>query len=395
MPCVARESEAGSRTPLMSYFNYPILALLALLLAGCATNTSSKFQLNPADFEQTIDGKETGLYILHNRAGMEIAITNYGARAVGLLVPDRSGEFGDVITGFNTLDGFTKSPEGFHGPVVGRVGNRIARGKFSLDGKQYTLPINNEPNHLHGGPGGFHAQVWEVVEYTDTMLDLRHVSVEGEMGYPGTLTVDLRYEITNENEIILSYKATTDQKTVVNLTWHPFFNLAGEGTTINDHTLQINADRYTPVDNTLIPLGQHASVAGTPFDFRTPKPIGRDLDQQESNTQLHHGAGYDHNWVLNTKPGETLRFAARVEEPQSGRVMEIFTEELGIQFYGGNFFNGKTTGKNDKPHIYRGAMALEPQMFPDAPNQEAFPSITLEPGEVYQTRSVYQFSVTE
>lgn len=371
------------------------LGLVALLFLGCSENSGSKFSLNPEDFQKTIEGKETGLYILQNEQGMEIAITNYGARAVGLLVPDRAGKFGDVITGFKTLDGFIESPEAFHGPVVGRVGNRIARGKFTLDGQTYTLPINNEPNHLHGGPKGFHAQVWEVVAQSGNTLDLRHVSEDGEMGYPGTLTVDLRYEITKDNEIILSYKATTDQQTVVNLTWHPFFNLAGEGTTINAHLLQINADRYTPVDDTLIPLGEHAVVENTPFDFRSPKPIGRDLDQQTNNAQLQHGSGYDHNWVLNTEPGETLHFAARVEEPVSGRVMEIFTEEPGLQFYGGNFFDGGTTGKNGKPHIYRGAMALEPQMFPDAPNQKAFPSIELEPGELYQTQSIYRFSVSD
>lgn len=267
-------------------FFYPVaLGLVALLFLGCSENSGSKFSLNPEDFQKTIEGEETGLYILQNEQGMEIAITNYGARAVGLLVPDRAGKFGDVITGFKTLDGFIESPEAFHGPVV--------------------------------------------------------------------------------------------------------------GTTINAHLLQINADRYTPVDDTLIPLGQHAVVENTPFDFRSPKPIGRDLDQQTNNAQLQHGSGYDHNWVLNTEPGETLHFAARVEEPVSGRVMEIFTEEPGLQFYGGNFFDGGTTGKNGKPHIYRGAMALEPQMFPDAPNQKAFPSIILEPGELYQTQSIYRFSVSD
>jgi aldose 1-epimerase len=368
------------------------LSLIILFLVGCTTQPTSKFTLDPQDFQKKIDGKTTGLYILKNDKGMEFAVTNYGARAVGLMAPDRNGQFGDVLTGFKTLDEYIDCPEPFHGPVVGRVGNRIAKGKFTLDGKTYSVPVNNGPNHLHGGPEGFHHQVWEVINVTENSIDLRHVSVDGEMGYPGELTVDLRYELTNENELILSYKATTNQKTVVNLTWHPFFNLAGEGSTINDHLLMINADHYTPVDATLIPLGKHAPVANTPFDFRTAKPIGRDLSEQANNIQLQHGAGYDHNWVLNTQPGESMRLAARLEDPTSGRVMEIRTEELGLQFYGGNFFDGSTTGKNGKSHIYRGAMALEPQMFPDAPNQPNFPSIVLEPGEVYQTQSVYHFS---
>jgi len=377
---------------------YKLLTAAAVLLAaGCVSpsnkNFSSKFSLDGRNFQKEIDGKKTGLYLLRNNKGMEVAITNYGARAVGILTPDRDGTYEDVITGFKSLDAYIKCSEPFHGPVVGRVGNRIARGKFTLDGKTYSLPINNGPNHLHGGPKGFHNQVWDVVNVTESTLDLRHISVDGEMGYPGTLTVDLRYELTNRNELILSYKAISDRKTVVNLTWHPFFNLAGEGETINNHLLQIHADRYTPVDKTLIPLGEHAPVANSPFDFRKPKAIGSDLEAQATNVQLQHGAGYDHNWVLNTKGWSKMNMAARLEEPESGRVLEILTEEPGLQFYGGNFFDGSTTGKNGKPHIYRGAMALEPQMFPDAPNQTNFPSIVLEPGEVYETRSIYRFSV--
>ena len=373
------------------------LTAVALLAAGCFPNpaieSGSRISLDAKKFQRTIDGKKTGLYVLKNARGMEVAITNYGARAVSILAPDCSGAFGDVITGFKSLDEYMACPEPFHGPIVGRVGNRIAKGKFTLDGTSYTLPVNNGPNHLHGGPKGFHNQVWEVTGVTGKTLDLRHVSVDGEMGYPGTLTVDLRYELTDKNELILSYKAVTDRKTVVNLTWHPFFNLAGEGTSINGHVLMINADRYTPVDKTLIPLGHHDAVAGTPFDFRKPKAIGSDLGAQSTNAQLQHGAGYDHNWVLNTGGWGRMHLAARVVEPASGRVLEILTEEPGLQFYGGNFFDGSTTGKTGKRHLYRGAMALEPQKFPDAPNQAAFPSIELEPGKIYRTRSIYRFSV--
>lgn len=367
---------------------------MGLVMAGCATTRqSTKFTFSRSDFRKEINGKKTDVFILQNSKGMEVAVTSYGARVVGIQAPDASGKFIDVVTGFNTVDEYAKCPEPFHGPIVGRVGNRIAVGKFKLDGKEYTLPINNKPNHLHGGPGGFHNVVWDVTACSDTAIDLRYISPDGEMGYPGTLTVDVRYELTEKNGLIIAYKATTDKKTVVNLTWHPFFNLAGEGTTINDHILMINADRYTPVDSTLIPMGKHDKVEGTPFDFRKGKPIGRDLSQEKSNVQLKHGAGYDHNWVLNRPNDKSMSLAARLTEPKSGRVMEIYTQEPGLQFYGGNFFNGGTEGKNGKAHIYRGAMALETQKFPDAPNQPSFPSFVLDKGGVYETRSEYRFTV--
>lgn len=374
-----------------------LMTVGACLVAGCSTQKApeTKFKMKRADFQKTIDGKQTDLYILQNRKGMEVAVMNYGARVVGILTPDKAGAFEDVTTGFNTLDEYINCPEPFHGALVGRVGNRIKIGKFTLDGTEYTLPVNNDPNHLHGGPKGFHNQIWDVKAVTATAIDLHYVSKDGEMGYPGNLSADVRYELTEENEIVISYKATTDAKTVCNLTWHPFFNLAGEGTTINDHLLQINADNYTPVDSTLIPLGENVSVADTPFDFRVAKPIGRDLGQQEVNEQLKHGSGYDHNWVL-SRPADTSMFlAGTLSEPTSGRIMEIYTQEPGLQFYGGNFFDGKVTGKNGKAQIYRGALALETQKFPDAPNQSAFPSIVLDKGETYQTRSIYKFLVAE
>lgn len=374
-----------------------LMAVGSCLVAGCSTQNAieTKFGMKRADFQKTIDGKQTDLYILQNSKGMEVAVMNYGARVVGILTQDKSGAFEDVTTGFNTLDEYIACPEPFHGALIGRVGNRIKVGAFALDGEEYTLPINNDPNHLHGGPKGFHNQVWDVASVTATAIDLHYVSPDGEMGYPGSLSVDVRYELTEDNEVLITYKATTDKKTVCNLTWHPFFNLAGEGTPINDHLLQINADNYTPVDVTLIPLGENVSVADTPFDFRVAKSIGRDLGQQEANEQLKHGFGYDHNWVL-SRPADTSMFlAGTLTEPTSGRVMEIYTQEPGLQFYGGNFFDGKVTGKNGKAHIYRGALALETQKFPDAPNQPAFPSIVLDKGETYQTRSIYKFLVAE
>jgi aldose 1-epimerase len=373
-----------------------LLCITMALTFGCkSVNQVSKFDFNSKDFTKTIDGKKAELFILKNKQGMELAVSNYGARVVGILAADKSGSYEDVVSGFNTLDEYINCPEPFHGPIVGRVGNRIARGKFKLDDKEYMVSVNNGVNHLHGGLKGFHHQVWDVKKVSTSSIDLHYLSKDGEMGYPGNLHVDVRYELTDNNEVIISYKAITDQKTVVNLTWHPFFNLAGEGTTINDHVLMINADKYTPVDETLIPLGQNDSVEKTPFDFRKPKTIGRDLFKEKKNTQLKHGAGYDHNWVLNRPNDDSMAFAARVTEPKSGRVMEIYTQEPGLQFYGRNFFDGKTFGKNGKAQIFRGAMALETQKFPDAPNQKAFPSIILEKGDLYETSSIYKFSVTK
>ncbi|MBF0197207.1 MAG: galactose mutarotase [Planctomycetes bacterium] len=367
-------------------------------LTGCSNNSLRSDNnpypkaLDPQAFQKVIEGKKTKLYTLKNNKGMRVSFTNYGARVVSILAPDRKGQFCDVVTGFPTLDEYISCPEPFHGPIVGPVGNRIASGKFNIDGVTYQLPINNGVNHLHGGPKGFHHQAWDVVDVGDQFIHLHILSKDGELGYPGNLHVDLRYELSHKNEIILSYRARTDKKTVVNLTWHPFFNLAGEGNTINDHRLMINADRFTPVDKTLIPLGRHDSVTGTPFDFRTAKAIGRDLHKQKDCIQLQHGAGYDHNWVLNNSKGKGLNLAARVEEPTSGRALEVYTQEPGLQFYGGNFFDGKTKGKNGQAHIYRGAMALETQQFPDSINQKGFSDIILNPGEEYKTQSIYAFS---
>lgn len=370
-----------------------VVLLIVNFLVGCGIAPKSTFKFERNDFVQAVDGKNTDLFILKNSNGLEMAVTSYGARAVGISVPDASGKFEDVISGFNTLDEYINCPEPFHGPIVGPVGNRIARGKFRFDGKEYTLPINNGLNHLHGGPKGLHHRVWDVKQRTPDSITLHYFAKDGEAGYPGNREFTARYKLTEDNEVVISYWATTDKKTVVNLTWHPFFNLAGEGTTINNHILEINADYYTPVDETLIPLGENAVVENTPFDFRKPKAIGRDLNQQETNIQLQHGAGYDHNWVLNRPADHSMAFAARVTEPISGRVMEIYTQEPGLQFYGGNFFDGKTAGKNGKSQIYRGAMALETQKFPDAPNQPNFPSVILKPGETYSTESIYLFKV--
>lgn len=369
----------------------------AFAFSNCATKQPAKpencFALKTEDFQKTIDGQPTNLYFLRN-GKIQAAITNYGGRIVGLCTPDKTGKMNDIVLGFSSIDGYLKAKEVFHGALIGRVGNRIAKGKFTLDGKEYTLPCNNEVNHLHGGPGGFHNVIWEVKAVTDSAIVLTHLSKDGEMGYPGNLNVEVQYLLNSKNELVISYKATTDKSTPVNLTNHAFWNLAGEGNgTINNHILTINADHYTPVDSTLIPLSGNEPVDATPFDFRMPKAIGTDLGQVETNIQLKHGPGYDHNFALNKPiPGE-MSWAATVVEPVSGRKMEIFTQEPALQFYGGNFMDGSDTGKSGKPYNYREAIALETQHFPDSPNNANFPSIILKPGEVYQTQSIYKFSV--
>jgi aldose 1-epimerase len=372
-----------------------VIIPLVIVLFGCAPKkqeSTNWFKLKSEDFETTLNGKKTGLYILKNSNGMEAAITNYGGRIVGLTAPGRDGEMADVIHGFSSIEGYLNAHEVFHGALIGRVGNRIANGKFTLDGVEYNLPLNNGPNQLHGGPEGFHNQVWDVKKVTANSIVLAYLSKDGEMGYPGNLSVEVTYTLTDKNEFEIDYKATTDKKTVVNLTSHPFFNLAGEGNgTINNHILQINADMYTPVDSTLIPLGENVTVEGTPFDFRKGKPIGQDLVEQETNTQLQHGLGYDHNFVLNQPAEGGMFLAATITDPESGRSMEVYTLEPGLQFYGGNFMDGSDLGKSGKPFKFRESFALETQHFPDSPNQPDFPSIVLNPGETYSTKTIYAF----
>ena len=276
---------------------------VAIAFSSCApkpqTKTENCFTLKAEDFQKTIDGKTTNLYFLKN-GNIQAAITNYGGRIVGLCSPDKTGKMGDVVLGFSSIDGYLKAKEVFYGALIGRVGNRIAKGKFTLDGQEYTLPLNNGVNHLHGGAGGFHNVIWDVKAATDSSIVLTYLSKDGEMGYPGNLNVEVQYLIDSKNELVMSYKATTDKSTPVNLTNHAFWNLAGEGSgTINDQILTINADAYTPVDSTLIPLAGNEPVEGTPFDFRVGKAIGTDLGQVETNIQLKHGPGYDHNFALN------------------------------------------------------------------------------------------------
>lgn len=368
---------------------------LATLLTGeaFAATTENCFTLKPQDFQKTIDGKQVNLYFLKS-GNIQAAITNYGGRIVGLCTPDKAGKMGDIVLGFNSIDGYLKAKEVFHGALIGRVGNRIAKGQFTLDGQKYTLPLNNGVNHLHGGPGGFHNVVWNVKAVTDSSIILTYLSKDGEMGYPGNLNVEVQYQLNSKNEVVMTYKATTDKSTPVNLTNHAFWNLAGEGHgTINEHILTINADHYTPIDSTLIPIAGNETVNKTPFDFRTAKAIGKDLKQIKTNTQLKYGLGYDHNFALNKLASGKMSWAATVIEPTSGRKMEIFTQEPALQFYGGNFMDGSDTGKGGKTYKYRESFALETQHFPDSPNNTNFPSIILKPGAVYETKTIYKFDV--
>jgi aldose 1-epimerase len=375
-----------------------LILCTALLVAGGSACTNAEKQaakdpkaaltVKDADFEAEVDGKPVKLYTLTN--GTSVAtITNYGARVVSLHVPDSAGNLVDVVVGYQDLAGFRQSGDGFYGSIVGRYGNRIAKGQFALDGQTYQLELNDGVNTLHGGTNGVYAKVWDVKSADEQTLVLHYVSPDGEAGYPGTLDMTVTYKLTADNGLDISYSATTDKATVVNLTNHAYFNLSGAGAeTILDHELTIQADGYTPVDATLIPTGEIAKVEGTPFDFRTATTIGARIDAEDA--QLALGKGYDHNFVLNKAAG--LQTVATVKSPVTGITMEILTEEPGLQFYSGNFMDGVKGGKEGKTYGFRSAFCLETQHFPDAPNHASFPSTRLNPGETYSTRTVYRFS---
>ena len=339
-------------------------------------------------FGKTPAGEEVSIYTLTNTNGIEARIINYGGIVVSLKVPDRDGNLADVVLGFEDLDGYL-GEHPYFGALVGRYGNRIAKGSFSIDGETHSLAINNGPNALHGGLKGFDKVVWGATP-GDKTLALTYTSVDGEEGYPGTLSVEVVYTLTDDNALEIAYEATTDKPTILNLTNHSYFNLKDAGATpINDHEVTLNADSFTPVDDTLIPTGEIASVEGTPFDFRQPHSIGERIDADD--TQIRYGGGYDHNFVLN-RTGGGLSLAARVHEPTTGRVMEVLTTEPGVQFYTSNFLDGTLTGKGGITYQRRSALCLETQHYPDSPNQESFPSTVLRPGETYKTTTVFRFS---
>ena len=385
--------------------SYSLTVLTAVVVLTSCKNTSKneeeksemgqkeisiKENLKASDFDTIIDGKQVNLFWIKNDS-IQVALTNYGGRIVGVWVPNEKGEMTDVVVGMSSAKAYVNSTEAYFGATIGRVGNRIAKGKFTLNGNDYTIPINNNGNTLHGGKKGYQAVVWDAQQPDEKTLVLKYHSPDMEEGFPGNLDVTVTYKVTEDRGINMEYEATTDKATPVNLTNHAFFNLNGEGNgSILNHTVQFNADKFTPVDEGLIPTGELKDVEGTPFDFREPHTIGERIETD--NEQLKNGDGYDHNFVVNLTPANGMNKIATITGDKSGIKMDVFTEEPGFQFYSGNFMEGKNTFKSGIKDDYRTAFALETQHFPDAPNQANFPSIILEPGETYHTVSEYKFS---
>ncbi len=342
------------------------------------------------DFITALDGKPVGLFQLSNKNGMSVEITNFGGKIVSINIPDRTGNFKDVVLGYDTIEAYIKGNPYF-GALIGRSANRIRNGKFMLDGKEYQLTQNIGKNHLHGGIKGFNDVVWDAeFNENDQVLELTYLSKDGEENYPGNLLVKATFSLTDENELEISYHAETDQPTLVNLTSHSFFNLAGEGVgNILDHEVMINADTFTPVNEDVIPSGEIRDVADTPMDLRKPTPIRKDIDADDE--QIRIGSGFDHNWVINKDEG-IMALAATALEPESGRYLEVWTDQPGIQLYTGNFLDGSDIGKKGKSYTHRSAFCFETQHFPDAPNHQHFPSTILRPGEIYKYTCIYKFS---
>jgi aldose 1-epimerase len=374
----------------------PLLLILSLsfILWGTPSSAREKSVIKKESFGKAPDGG-VDLYTITNANGVELRVTNYGGIIVSLRIPDKNGSLADVVLGYDNLDGYLANPAYF-GAIVGRYANRIANGKFIVNGVEYHLAKNNGPNSLHGGLKGFNKAVWHAEPFTNEQgsgLILTYTSRDGEEGYPGNLKTKVTYTLTDKNELQIDYEATTDKATPVNLTSHGYFNLAGEGGgDILKHELTLSADRFTPVDQTLIPTGELRPVKGTPLDFKKSTPIGARIN--DNYEQLLIGHGYDHNFVVNRKAGD-LQLAARVREPGSGRVLEVYTTEPGVQLYTGNFLDGTITGKHGHVYNKHGALCLETQHFPDSPNHPNFPSTLLRPGQTYRSRTVYKFSIGE
>jgi len=368
-----------------------IFVVLALL-CGTAFCAGNKLKIEKKVFGQTPCGQNVNLYTLSNANGIKIGVMDYGASLISAVVPDNKGKFEDIAIGYDNFDSYVCN-NGYFGGIVGRFGNRIANGRFKLDGTEYILNTNNNGQHLHGGIKGFNAVMWSSESFenaTGVGVKFTYLSKDGEEHYPGNLNVTAVYTLTNDNELKIDYTATTDKATPINLTQHGFWNLAGAGNgDILKHEMMINADKFTPVDKFLIPSGELRDVKNTPMDFTQPTAIGTRIDNEDR--QLKFGGGYDHNWVLN-KTDDLLTPACRVFEPTSGRVLEVYTTEPAMQFYSGNYFDGTVTGRGGKVYNYRCAMAIEPQHFPDSPNQPKFPNTILRPGETYKSQTVYKFS---
>ncbi len=375
--------------------------LVAFACAGCSGNKGTGVVLLPEEaFVKTVDGMYTGLYTISNDNGMTLQLTNYGARIVALWVPSADGGFKDVVWGYDSIDAYLNASDKYSGPVVGRYGNRINDGRFTLDGKEYRLTVNENGNQLHGGAGGFSAKVWNAEQFTDEdgnqAVRMTWLSEDGEEGYPGNLKISVTYTITSENELVLDYEASTDKPTVLNPTSHVYYNLHGTSAKSTDtHLMTIYADSFTPTDAELIPTGEIAPVEGTPMDFRTSTAIGARIETPDFEP-LKLGKGYDHNWVLDKTSDGTHSgtwIAAELFEPETGIIMKIYTDQPGLQFYAGQGMDGKEVGKRGEIHNVRSGIALETQNFPDAPNHEDFPSAVLRPGETYTQHSVYAFSL--
>lgn len=351
----------------------------------------TKSGLSPANFSGKVDGKDVRMYILTNNKGAEAAIINYGAKIVSLSVSDKNGKLTDIVLGHNSLDEYLSSEEPYFGAVCGRTGNRIAKGKFTLDGATYQLAVNNGPNNLHGGLKGFNAVVWNVKQTDSQTLELTYLSKDGEEGFPGNLNVKITYRLTDDNVFEIDYEATTDKATILNLTNHSYFNLSGEGdASVNDHMLVMNASNYLPTDDTAIPYGKPETVKGTPFDFTTEHSIGERIENDFE--QLHFGKGYDHTFVLDKKDGE-LALAVECYAPKTGIKMDIYTTEPGVQVYTGNWMSGNFEGKHGHRYPARAAVCFETQHFPDSINKPEYPTVVLRPGEVFKSRTIHKFTV--
>jgi len=371
---------------------FVILLAATVGLLSCKAEKKKEVALLDANkFTMLVNEKNVSLYTLESGKGVYMQVTNLGARVVTLSTADRNGNYEDIVLGYENIDRYIHNEgERFLGPVVGRYANRIANGKFSLDNVTYNLPINNNGQSLHGGVKGLDMIVWDVDKISKNEIHFSYVSPDGEEGFPGTVNFEITYSLTPENEFEIVYKATTDKPTVINLSHHGIFNLKGEGNgTITDHLLTINSDYITPVNEVLIPTGELLPVDNTPFDFRKPTAIGDRIN--DDNEQLKNGQGYDHNWVVSNQSNGEIKHVATVYEPTFGRVMEVWSDQPGIQFYSGNFFNGKVKGKQGKTLNYREGFALETQKFPDSPNQPKFPSTRLNPGETYTQTCIYKF----
>jgi aldose 1-epimerase len=380
------------KTPIPHIFL--LLLFLATAMGRQAAPTKHKRQVRKEAFGKTGDGRPVALYTLTNSSGMEVRAMTYGGIIVSIRVPNKDGKMGDVVLGHENVDGYLVNPPYF-GAIVGRYANRIANGTFTLDGVKYTLPKNDGPNTLHGGLVGFNKVIWEAKEFKNAKgvgVAFSYLSKDGEEGFPGNLRVKVSYTLTDENQLVIDYEAATDKATPLNISQHSYFNLAGEGSgDILGHHLMLNSDRFTPVDKALIPTGELRPVQGTPFDFTKPTAIGARISEQDE--QLLFGRGYDHNFVINRKDSDdSLTLAARVHEPTSGRVLEVYTTQPAVQFYSGNFLDGTIVGKQGHPYKLRTGFCLETQYYPDSPNHPDFPSTILRPGKAFHSQTVFKFS---